>query len=446
VSSTLGNIGLILVFILVGSMFAAAEIALVSLRESQVRGLAGRGRRGAAVARLAEDPNRFLAAVQVGVTLAGFLSASFGGVTLSGDLAPHLVDLGLPKGAADVIALVLVTVAISYFSLVLGELAPKRLALQRAEGFALALGPTVDRVARISRPVIWLLSASTNVVVRLAGGDPRAQREQMSDEELRDLVNTHETLGEEERRIVEDVFEAGDRQIREVMIPRTEVDFLDASTPVFKAAKEALQQPHSRYPVIRGSADDVIGFVHVRDLLGPDMSGRSLRVGELARQTLVLPWTRPILAALADMRREGMHIAIVADEYGGTAGIVTLEDLVEELIGDIKDEYDVHEAETTVFRGGDVEVDGLLNLDDFEDETGIELPEGPYETVAGFLMARLGRLPQVDDWVDFDERRITVREIDGRRVGRVLVSAVPPVVVVDPDHPISIEPTEDAAQ
>ncbi len=445
-SSTLGNIGLILVFILVGSMFAAAEIALVSLRESQVRGLASRGRRGAAVARLAEDPNRFLAAVQVGVTLAGFLSASFGGVTLSGDLAPHLVDLGLPEGAADIVALVLVTVAISYFSLVLGELAPKRLALQRAEGFALALGPTVDRVAKISRPVIWLLSASTNVVVRLAGGDPRAQREQMSDEELRDLVNTHETLGEEERRIVEDVFEAGDRQIREVMIPRTEVDFLDASTPVFKAAKEALQQPHSRYPVIRGSADDVIGFVHVRDLLGPDMSGRSLRVGELARQTLVLPWTRPILAALADMRREGMHIAIVADEYGGTAGIVTMEDLVEELIGDIKDEYDVHEAETTVFRGGDVEVDGLLNLDDFEDETGIELPEGPYETVAGFLMARLGRLPQVDDWVDFDERRITVREIDGRRVGRVLVSAVPPVIVVDPEHPISIEPPEDAAQ
>ncbi len=196
--------------------------------------------------------------------------------------------------------------------------------------------------------------------------------------------------------------------------------------------------------MIRGSADDVIGFVHVRDLLGPDMSERSLRVGELARQTLVLPWTRPILAALADMRREGMHLAIVADEYGGTAGIVTMEDLVEELIGDIKDEYDVHETETTVYRGGDVEVDGLLNLDDFEDETGIELPEGPYETVAGFLMAQLGRLPQVDDWVDFDDRRITVREIDGRRVGRVLVSAVPPVVVVDPDHPIGIEPTEDA--
>ena len=443
-NGTLANIGLVVVFVLIGSLFAAAEIALVSLRDSQVRALSTRGKRGEAVARLAEDPNRFLAAVQVGVTLAGFLSASFGGATLSGDLAPVLERLGVPRGAAGPIGLVLVTIAISILSLVLGELAPKRLALQRAEGFALALGPSIDRIAKVTRPVIWLLSVLTNLVVRLAGGDPRAQREQMSDEELRELVNTHETLGEEERRIVEDVFEAGDRQIREVMIPRTEVDFLDASTPVFKAAREALHQPHSRYPVIRGSADDVIGFVHVRDLLDPQMVGRSVRVGELARQSLVLPWTRPILAALADMRREGLHLAIVADEYGGTAGIVTMEDLVEELIGDIKDEYDVDEAETTVHRGGDVEVDGLLNLDDFEDETGIELPEGPYETVAGFLMQQLGRLPKVQDWVDFEDHRIVVREIDGRRVGRVLVTAVPPVVVVDPEHPTGSHATDHA--
>ena len=440
-NGTLANIGLVVVFVLIGSMFAAAEIALVSLREGQIRSMANRGRRGEAVARLAEDPNRFLAAVQVGVTLAGFLSASFGGATLSRELAPKLVDLGMPSGAAGVVALVLVTIAISILSLVLGELAPKRLALQRAEGFALALGPTVDRIASLTRPVIWLLSKLTDLVVRLAGGDPNAKSEQMSDEELRELIDSHETLGEEERRIVEDVFEAGDRQIREVMIPRTEVDFLDSSTPVFKAAREALHQPHSRYPVIRGSADDVIGFVHVRDLLDPEIASRSLRVGELARQTLVLPWTRPILAAMADMRREGMHLAIVADEYGGTAGIVTLEDLVEELIGDIKDEYDVDEGETTVHRGGDVEVDGLLNLDDFEDETGLELPEGPYETVSGYLMQQLGRIPQVGDWVDFGDRRITVREVEGRRVGRVLVTAVPPVVLVDPDHPISIEPS-----
>jgi len=429
-SDTLGKIGLVVVFVLIGGVFAAAEIALVSLRESQVRALASRGRRGRIVAELNQDPNRFLASVQVGVTLAGFLSAALGGATLSGDLQPVLVSWGVPQGISGPLALVLVTVAISYLSLVLGELAPKRLALQRAEGLALALGPMIDRISRISRPVIWLLSRSTNLVVRLLGGDPQAQREQISEEELRELVGTHETLGEEERRIVEDVFEAGDRQIREVMIPRTEVDFLDSNLPVFRAAKLALSQPHSRYPVIRGSADDVLGFVHVRDLLDPEMSGRSVRVGELVRASLVLPWTRPILAALADMRREGTHLAIVADEYGGTAGIVTMEDLVEELIGDIKDEYDVEE-ETTRHRGGDIEVDGLLNRDDFEDETGIELPEGPYETVGGYLMAQLGRVPETGVFVDTDDHRLVVREVDGRRVSRVLVTVVPPVVVAD---------------
>ena len=432
-SGTLANIGLVVVFVLVGSVFAAAEIALVSLRDSQVRALAGRGRRGRTVAELNEDPNRFLSAVQVGVTLAGFLSAAFGGATLSGDLRPLLEGWGLPPGVAAPLALVLVTIGISYLSLVFGELAPKRLALQRAEAFALALGPMIDWVSKVSRPVIWLLSVSTDAVVRLFGGDPSAQKEQMSDEELRELVNQHETLGEEERRIVEDVFQAGDRQIREVMIPRTEVDFLDAGIPVYKAAKYALTQPHSRYPVIRGSVDDVIGFVHVRDLLDPDMSGRSVRVGELARETLVLPWTRPILAALTDMRREGTHLAIVADEYGGTAGIVTMEDLVEELVGDIKDEYDVEEAETTRLRGGDVEVDGLLNLDDFEDETGVELPDGPYETVGGYIMARLGRVPEVGDETTCGDHRLVVREVEGRRVSRVLVTQDTPTVLLTPD-------------
>ena len=408
-NGTLANIGLVVVFVLVGSVFAAAEIALVSLRDSQVRAHGGpRPARARSSPSSTADPNRFLAAVQVGVTLAGFLSAAFGGATLAGDLSPKLVDSGVPAGAADIVALVLVTIAISYVSLVLGELAPKRLALQRAEAFALALGPTVDRIAKVSRPVIWLLSVSTNVVVRLVGGDPNAQREQMSDEELRELVGAHETLGEEERRIVEDVFEAGDRQIREVMVPRTEVDFLDASTPVYKAAREALHQPHSRYPVIRGSADDVIGFVHVRDLLDPEMADRSVRVGELAREILTLPWTRPILAALADMRREGIHLAIVADEYGGTAGIVTMEDLVEELIGDIKDEYDVDEAETTGTAAATSRSTGCSTSTTSRTRPASSCPRGPTRPSPASSWPQLGRHPAAGDAVDFDGHRITV--------------------------------------
>ncbi|MGH3470566.1 MAG: hemolysin family protein, partial [Nocardioidaceae bacterium] len=424
-SGTIADIILVLVFILISGYFVIAEMSLVSLRDSQARGLKGKGRRGRAVAKLNADPNRFLASVQVGVTLAGFLSAAFGAATLAGRLAPVFEGWGLSKDAADIMALIVITMAISYVSLVIGELTPKRLALQRSEAIALAVAPTVDRVAKLARPVIWLLSVSTNGVVRLIGGDPLAKREQISDAEIRELVSGSQTLGAEERQIVEDVFEAGDRQIREVMIPRTEVDFIPASTPAYKAARMALERPHSRYPITGTSTDDVIGFVHVRDLFNPDTSSRSVRVKDIAREVLVLPDTRQILSALTDMRREGAHLAIVADEYGGTAGLITREDVVEELVGDIRDEYDFEESETTRSLSGELEVDGLLNLDDFEDETGLPIPEGPYETVAGYIVQQIGRVPRIGDVATVDGHTLTVVQLDGKRISRVTVQATP---------------------
>ncbi|HEY3513687.1 hemolysin family protein [Kribbella sp. NPDC051137] len=422
--SLLINIVLILVFVLIGGVFAAAEMALVSLRESQLKALSHRGKRGETVAKVAANPNRFLSAVQIGVTLMGFLSAAFGGATLADALAPHLHKLGLPQSLANTVALVLITICISYVSIVIGELAAKRLALQRAEGFALALGPLVDRIASGARPVIWLLSKSTDLVVRALGGDPNANREVMTDEELRDLVTASESLGEEERKIVDDVFEAGSRQLRELMLPRTEVDFVDAEMPAYKAVKFAAERPHSRYPVMNGSADDIVGFVHVRDLFDPAVATRSVRVGDLARDVLMLPDTAKLLPTLTEMRRRSTHLAIVLDEYGGTAGIVTLEDLVEELIGDIKDEYDEEPAETTRLGSGDLEMDGLLNLDDFADATGVELPDGPYETVGGFLAASLGKVPSTGEEVRLDAHTLTVAEMDGRRVARVRLHVV----------------------
>ncbi len=424
------NIGLVAVFIAIGGAFAAAEIALVSLREGQIRSIAQRGKRGERVASLAADPNRFLSAVQIGVTLAGFLSAAFGAATLADDLVPVLVRWGVSEGVAVPLALVVITLLISYFSLVFGELAPKRLALQRADRVALALAPGVDRVARIARPVIWLLSHSTDAVVRLAGGDPTAQRDVITEEELRDMVAGHETLGDEERQIVEDVFLAGERQLREVMVPRTEVDFLDAKTPVFKAVQIAIDKPHSRYPVVDGSQDNVVGFVHVRDLFAPDVAIRSVRVEELVRDVAFLPSTKQVLAALSEMRRGGQHLAIVLDEYGGTFGIVTLEDLVEELVGDIRDEYDA-DAVPRHASDGMREVDGLLNLVDFAEETGIELPDGPYETVAGFVMSELGRLPAVGDTAAAGDWELLVTELDTRRIARLRVLPRP----TDPDAP-----------
>lgn len=438
-NETLLNIVLIFVFVLIGGVFAAAEMALVSLRDSQLKSIAHRGKRGETVARVAANPNRFLSAVQIGVTLMGFLSAAFGGATLADSLSPRLQKLGLPESVANTVALILITIAISYVSIVLGELAAKRLALQRAETFALGLAPLVDRIASGARPVIWLLSKSTDLVVRALGGDPNANREVMSDEELREIVSAHESLGEEERRIVDDVFEAGGRQLRELMLPRTEVDFVDAEMPAYKAVKFAAERPHSRYPVMNGSADDIVGFVHVRDLFDPAVATRSVRVGDLAREVLMLPDTAKLLPTLTEMRRRSTHLAIVLDEYGGTAGIVTLEDLVEELIGDIKDEYDEESPETTRLRSGDVEVDGLLNLDDFADETGVELPDGPYETVAGFVAAQLGRVPAVGDEGAVDGYKLTVKEMDGRRVARVRVHRVTPADQLAPESATPVD-------
>lgn len=410
------SLGLVVLFTLIGGFFAAAEIALVSLRESQVERLADRGRRGRMLSSLTKDPNRFLAAVQVGVTLAGFTSAGFGAAQIAPQVAPWFESLGLASGIAGTLAFILVTVFIAYLSLVIGELVPKRIALQRVEATALVVAAPVEFLARVTRPFIWLLSVSTNALVRVLGGDPKTGREHITGEELRDMVASHEEFSAEERALIDDVFDAGERELREVMLPRTEVAFLDAKITVGDAVKDVASAPHSRYPVIRDSADDIIGFVHVRDLLTWDDDRQAMPIGALARAVPFFPGTKTVLPALTEMRRRSQHLAIVVDEYGGTAGIVTLEDLVEELVGDIRDEYDA--APTTSA------VDGLLNLEDFADSTGLELPEGPYETVAGFVMSQVGTIPEVGATVDVAGHRLTVLELDGRRVARLAITAL----------------------
>ncbi|MGH7733417.1 MAG: hemolysin family protein, partial [Gemmatimonadales bacterium] len=330
----------VLVIICIGGFFAASEMALVSLREGQVRGLAKRGKRGQKAARLALDPNRFFSAVQIGVTLATLVAGGYGATTLAGVLKSWLVRQHLSDGWAGAVSFVVVTVCITFFSLILGELAPKRIGLQRAPRVALLAAPLLDRIATLARPVVWLLTKSTNLIVAVLGGDPRIGREAMTEAELRELVTGSQSLSQDERHIVGDVFDAGKRQIREVLVPRTEVVFLDAETPVAAAAEIAVGVPHSRLPVYQDSYDNVIGFVHVRDLLGPGLAKGPAPVGRIARPVKFLPISKTVLSALSEMRRERAHLAIVVDEYGGTAGIVTLEDLVEELIGDIRDEYD----------------------------------------------------------------------------------------------------------
>jgi putative hemolysin len=433
------DIALVVFFVLVGGFFAAAELALVSLRPGQVSRLAGRGRRGRQVAHLLEDPNRFLSAVQIGVTLAGMFSSAVGAVALARPLTAALASLGLSEGLAGTVSLVIVTVLVSYVSLVFGELAPKRLALQRAEGFALFTAGPLTTIARITRPVIWLLARSTDLVVTLAGGRPDAHREEVTEEELRDLVATSSELSADERRIVADVLDAGDRPLREIMVPRLDVSALPVGLTLEQAVARTADRPYSRYPVVDGGLDDVVGFVHLRDLLCPP--GRpcppGTTVGDLVRPVMRLPDTRRALPALAEMRRGGGHLAVVVDEYGGSAGIVTLEDLLEELVGDITDEFDPYRgpvvpAPTPALPI--VDVSAQLRLDEFAERTGVRLPDGPYDTAAGWVLHELGRIPLVGDAAlatqpseqDGERRvRLVVTRMHRRRVEGLRVEDAP---------------------
>ena len=421
--SILAPIFLVLFLILLGALFVAAEIALISLRDSQVRQVALKGRRGAKVAKLHSNPNRLLASVQVGVTLSGFLSAALGAEKLGQFVIPWLEERGLTHSAANTASIIGLTLIIAYISLVFGELAPKKIALFRAESIAMWSAGIVDFIANLFRPVIWLLSKSTDFVVRLFGIDPKEAREQMSEEELLDLVTGHAALSDEERDIVEEVFNASERQVHEVMVPRTEVDFIDGSLTIAKAIALATEKSHSRYPVVRGSSDEVIGFIHVRDLIDPSLANSQAKIQELSRNIMFLPGTKGILPALTEMRSQRQHLAIVLDEYGGTDGIVTMEDLVETLIGDIRDEYDEDEQDLAASsRTGDFEVDGLLSLEDLSQQAGVEIPEGPYETISGYVMHFLGRIPVEGDLLNVNGIRITVISMEGKRVGRLLIS------------------------
>jgi putative hemolysin len=417
------DLGIVILFILLGSIFVAAEIALISLREGQLKSLAEQSKRGARVANLASQPNRFLAAVQVGVTLSGFLSAAFGADRLGNYLVPRLIDAGISEGVSETLSLIGLTLVIAYFSLVFGELVPKRIALHSTETIALFVATPVAIISRLFRPLIWLLSHSSDLILKLFGIDPRASREDISEEELVDLVTGHKALTEEERDIVEEVFNASERLVHEVMVPRTEVDFLDANMLVSDAIRIAVDKAHSRYPVVRGNSDEVIGFIHVRDLLDPQYSGKSIAIIEMVRNIIFLPGTKGVLPALSEMRSQRQQIAIVLDEYGGTDGIVTLEDLVETLIGEIHDEYDEQTSEVSnQSRTGDYEIDGLISLEDLTEQTGVEIPEGPYETLSGYVMHALGRIPEINDVLRVDGARLTILSMEGKRVGTLLLS------------------------
>ena len=419
----LKSIVIVLALIAVGGIFVAAEIALISLRESQIKQIASRGKRGARVAELTKHPNRFLAAAQVAITVCGFLSAALGAEQLGQYVIPWLEDLGISRSSSEILSIVGITLVIAYISLVFGELVPKRLALYKTEAIALASAATIDRIAIVFKPIIWLVSHSTDLVMKLFGINAKTPRTQISEAELMDLVSGHADLTKEEREIVTEVFKSSDRLIHEVMVPRAEVDFLDASLTITQARKIVVKLTHSRYPVVRGSSDDVIGFLHVRDLLDPKLDDTQLTIMEIVRNIMFLPMATGVLQALTEMRSKRQHFAIVLDKNGGTNGIITLENLVECLIGQIQDEYDSHETQPqpqTYTRG--TEIDGKISLAQLLAANGVLLPAGPYETLSGFVTHYLGRIAQVNDVIRINGARFTIISMSGKQVGQLLLA------------------------
>ena len=428
--TALANLGLVMVFVLVGGLFAGTEMAIVNLREAQIKQLEDSGPGGERTAIMVRDPNQFLSAVQIGVTVAGFFSSAYGASTIAPSLVPGLVDLGVPDTAASTVALITMTLIIAYLSLVFGELVPKRLAMQNALGMTKIVGPPLHVFGRLMRPVIWLLSTSTNIVVRLLGGDPNANTEAVSAEEIKSMVRNSEALEQAQSRVLADVFDASERTVVEVMQPRHQVHFLDGEQTVVETREEIRATGFSRYPVTGEDVDDVLGFVHVRDMLLVDEPG-STRLSELVRPIEHIPGTVEVLQALNRMRAHADQIAVVVDEYGGTDGIVTLEDLLEELVGEIYDEFDRDSWPSAGDLDRIVQADGKfeggLILQEFESATGITLPDtGGYETVGGFLMARLGRIPEVGDLVEVEGGQLEVVEVDERRVQTVRFTSATP--------------------
>jgi len=404
---------LVAVLVLVNAAFAGSELALVSLREGQLKRLEARGGSGAILARLAREPNRFLATIQIGITLAGFLASAAAAVSLAEPLEGPLGFLG---GAARPAAIVTVTLALTYVTLVFGELAPKRVAMQRAERWGLLAARPLAFLSALTRPAVWMLSHTTDLAVRLMGGDPHGQREDVTEEELRDLLGTRRSFSPEQRTIISGAFEIAERTLDEVLRPRRDVVVLAAGTDCADALEALMASGHSRAPVAQdGDFDRVVGVVHLRDLV----TGGETPVGDRATPAFFLPESAQVLHALRDLQQARQQLAVVVDEHGGGEGIVTVEDLLEELVGEIYDESDRDILGVERDPDGGLVLPGTFPVHDLVD-LGVELPPGHYATVASLVLNALGRIPQAPgDSVVIDGWTATVLSVEQRAITRI---------------------------
>ncbi len=427
---TMSGIGLeifiILFLILLNGLFAMSEIAIVSSRKARLQQLANEGDEKAKVAlELANNPSNFLSTVQVGITLVGVLAGAVGGATIVEFLAPLLARLGWLAPYSESISLVLVVMTITYLSIIIGELAPKRFALQNPERIASTIAGPMRSLSNLFSPIVRLLGASTNIVMRLLGAKPSSEPP-VTEEEIHVLLNQGTQAGvfeEAELDMVAGVFSLNDRRIYSLMTPRTEILWLDVRDTTDEILKKISEGPYSRFPVCQGSLDNVMGIVKARDLLIRSLAGQPIYLKECLSPALFIPETTFASRALEIFKEGNKELLLVIDEFGGVTGLVTINDVLEEIVGDIE----TGEPQATQRQDGSWLLDGMLDIDEFKEifHLGALPNEDDYETLAGFVMTSLGKIPRAADQFEWEGLRFEVVDMDARRVDKVLVTTLP---------------------
>jgi magnesium and cobalt exporter, CNNM family len=410
--------------LLLNAFFVAAEYGLVTARRTRITELEQQGsRRARAVLQITANPPRFIAAMQLGVTLTSL------GIGAVGEPVFARIFDPIP---AKIVSYGLAFLLITYLHVVVGELVPKGIALGSSDTTALAVSGPVRVFFFLFKPLIWILERSSEVALRVLGlQPPGAEREVYSEAEIRMLLSRSTEEGElqkQEQEMLYKVFDFADKEVSAVMVPRPEVVALSVDLPPEECLAAVIDSPYTRYPVYRGSPDDIVGILHVRDLFSAlnDRGIANVRIEELLRPPLVVPETKDLAAMLAEFRRTNQHMAIVVDEYGAMEGIVTLEDLLEEIVGEIEDEFDLPDESIERIDEDTIRIDGTFPIDDFNEEFGTSLPIADYHSMGGFVFGLLGRAPELGDTVEYDGMHFEVVEVDGSRITRLAVKFTEP--------------------
>ncbi len=434
-TSLIFQIVLLFILILVNAFFAMSEIAIISLNDSKIEKMAENGHKKAKqIMRLTENSSSFLSTIQIGVTLAGFLtSASASQVfaqRLTDAVSPILPD-SIPVSLIHSISVVLITLIMSYFSLVFGELAPKRIAMQVPEKISfLAVGPLLF-VAKITKPAVKLLSFSTNLVVRIFGFDPNSDEETVTEEEIRMMVDVGQEKGvieDTQKEMIDNIFEFDDIDVSDIMTHRTDMYAVEANDSLQNVIDISVEQGYSRIPVYDDDPDNIIGIAYIKDLIqyiGKSLPENGLR--SIMRKAYYVPESKKCGQLFKEMSESHVQMAIVVDEYGGTAGLVTLEDLLESIVGNIQDEYDNEDEEISRIDDATFTIDGTTDIEEVGDLIGVTFPEGDYDTLGGYIISRLGFLPSDGEMnsLEFENFRFTVLSVEDRRIGKVKVEILP---------------------